>query len=561
MNLITAHYGRNAILAFTAILLTACGGGGGSDGPPGSVSLSASVISDTQIRLTWSEPSGNVSYSPYIIARADSSNARIGSTSSRSFVVAGLAPGTRYCFEIRAPLTGLRVSNVACATTQGTSVTDSANPSTPQQVSANYSNALGTDSITVSWLPSVDDSGIASYTVFRDGISLGGTTGTSFTDTSIQANTTYCFTVIATDIVGKTSGPSDETCTITSWEKRALDISGIVNARIALDANDVPHVAYKQRSFNSEFGMEELTLGLGRINDTFETETLNSDVIVDELPSDFPLGMVLDANDNAHMLHQPVPGPSSPNLQYIVRSTSQTDYQDLQEPGGSLPNVSLTIDVGGQLHACVEAGGALYYGNTGSGVWIFTPVDSLVAGTQGSHCSIAVEANGAVHIAFLETTTRDLWYASNASGAWSSERIDQQSGAATSAVYHTAIATDSAGFAHIAYAHDVAENDMEYATNASGAWSTEKVDDAGTVGQASDIVIDGTGRIYVLYEELADTRSLRLATREGAAWGSVVLSSSGLEPNLAIAVDSTDALHLVFNNEHGELSYMTNRPQ
>ena len=38
-------------------------------------------------------------------------------------------------------------------------------------------------------------------------------------------------------------------------------------------------------------------------------------------------------------------------------------------------------------------------------------------------------------------------------------------GTSTNTAYHTSIATDSAGFAHIAYAHDFAENDMEYATN------------------------------------------------------------------------------------------------
>ena len=225
-----------------------------------------------------------------------------------------------------------------------------------------------------------------------------------------------------------------------------------------------------------------------------------------------------------------------------------------------LSNVSLAIDGSGELHACLESTGTLYYGNTGSGVWILTPIDSLVAGAAGRYCSIAVDTNNAVHIAYLEASTNDLWYASNASGGWSSERVDQQSGTSTNSTYHTAIAIDSAGFAHIAYAHDFAENDMEYATNASGAWTSEKVDDSGTVGPASGIVIDSTDKVYVLYKEQADTRSLRLASRESGAWTSFVLSSSGFVPGLSVSVDSSDKLHVVFSNENRELTYITNRP-
>ena len=85
------------------------------------------------------------------------------------------------------------------------------------------------------------------------------------------------------------------------------------------------------------------------------------------------------------------------------------------------------------------------------------------------------------------------------------------------------------------------------------------MNDAGTVGYSSDIVVDSNDRIYVLYEELADARPLHLATREGGAWSSFVLSSSGFGQDLSMSVDSTDALHIVFNDEQGELSYITNR--
>jgi hypothetical protein len=224
-----------------------------------------------------------------------------------------------------------------------------------------------------------------------------------------------------------------------------------------------------------------------------------------------------------------------------------------------LGSVDLVIDSTGELHACIEFDGALYYGNTAGGAWNLTPLDSLIADARGDNCSIAADVNNTVHIAYIETFTKDLWYASDASGSWSAERVDPQSGTSTNTIYHTAIVTDSAGYAHIAYAHDFAENDLEYATNSSGSWVSEKVDDAGTVGYSSDIVVDSSDKVYILYEELADGRPLRLATNEGSAWSSIVLSSSSLGQDLSMSVDSIGALHIVFNQVGGELTYMTNR--
>lgn len=648
MKLLTTRIARRCLLSLAAGLLAACGGGGeDGDGGFGSISLNATAQSSTQIRLSWSEPSDGVSVSPYVVARADdNSSARIGSTTDRTWLVAGLFPGTLYCFEIRNPITGSRMSNVACATTQedrsppteptsvaasaaspvsidvswvasfdesgidsykvfrdgllvatqsgvrltdtgllpstnycyrisavdgagnesvqsaeacATTLADAASPSMPQQVSAAYSTENGVPVVTVTWAPSVDDGAVAGYTVLRDGIDVGGTSTPGFDDSSIEGDTTYCYTIVATDTVGKDSAPSEPACTRTSWRKSPLGVSDAGSATIALDANDVPHVAYKFRSFDFDLFEYESALGLVRIGDTLDAEVLDVSYAYDYVWGEFSMDMALDASGNVHVLHQSTSGPTMETLQYVVRSASQTDKSSVQSLEPPLRGVDLAIDSAGVLHACIEFGGSLYYGNTTDGTWNLALLDSLVAGARGNSCSIAVDATNAVHVAFLETFTYDLWYASNASGGWSAELVDQQSGTSTNTAYHTSIATDSAGFAHIAYAHDFAENDMEYATNASGTWSSEKVDDAGTVGYASDIVVDSGDRIHVLYEELADARPLHLATREGGAWSSFVLSSSGFGQGLSLGVDSTDRLHVVFNDEHGELSYMTNR--
>ena len=47
--------------------------------------------------------------------------------------------------------------------------------------------------------------------------------------------------------------------------------------------------------------------------------------------------------------------------------------------------------------------------------------------------------------------------------------------------FFTSIALDTAGKAHISY-YDNTNDDLKYATNASGAWVTTRVDSSGDMG-------------------------------------------------------------------------------
>ena len=90
--------------------------------------------------------------------------------------------------------------------------TDEVPPTVPDNVVATASPGR----IDVSWDPSQDTVGVDHYTIFRRVFGSGqgplevGTSSTpSFADTSVQANTTYEYTVTASDAAGNTSAPSD----------------------------------------------------------------------------------------------------------------------------------------------------------------------------------------------------------------------------------------------------------------------------------------------------------------------------------------------------------------
>ncbi|MBB6734676.1 DUF4832 domain-containing protein [Cohnella zeiphila] len=59
--------------------------------------------------------------------------------------------------------------------------------------------------VSLSWSASTDNVGVAGYDIYRSGTYAGSSTGTSFTDTGLQAQTTYTYTVKAKDAAGNVS--------------------------------------------------------------------------------------------------------------------------------------------------------------------------------------------------------------------------------------------------------------------------------------------------------------------------------------------------------------------
>ena len=62
-------------------------------------------------------------------------------------------------------------------------------------------------SVTFQWTTSTDDSAVLGYVIMRDGVKIGYTAGTTFTDTTIVPNGVYGYQVIAVDTSGNLSTP------------------------------------------------------------------------------------------------------------------------------------------------------------------------------------------------------------------------------------------------------------------------------------------------------------------------------------------------------------------
>ncbi len=91
-------------------------------------------------------------------------------------------------------------------------VVDSQPPSAPTKLAA---GTVTTTQVPLSWTASTDDQGVAGYRVFRGASQVGEPGGTSFTDNTVAANTTYTYTVKAFDAAGNVSDAS-EPVTVTT---------------------------------------------------------------------------------------------------------------------------------------------------------------------------------------------------------------------------------------------------------------------------------------------------------------------------------------------------------
>jgi chitodextrinase len=85
--------------------------------------------------------------------------------------------------------------------------------------------------VELSWSPSSDDVGVAGYSIYRDGTSVGVTLDSTFTDAGVEPSTTYSYTVDAFDAAGHRSTPSapavvDVPATDTTPPQRPTSLAG-----------------------------------------------------------------------------------------------------------------------------------------------------------------------------------------------------------------------------------------------------------------------------------------------------------------------------------------------
>jgi len=525
--------------------------------PSTPVGLMAEALTPASVQLSWQRSTDEGRVAGYNVFRDDDF---ISVSRLTDFLDSDAYPEQRYCYRVSAyDQSGNESahSTEACAETPS----DLEDPSIPAGVTAQFSRVDGQATISVSWVESTDDGAVQVYEVFRDGEHIGDAGEASYPDTSLQPETTYCYTVRAVDRAGKASERSAEVCVRSSWLFTRLDHQSVYSSDIAVDADGDPHLSFTTNERNSATGDYEAALRY----QTFETGVRKASLLLETglnigVNGLYRSALAVDTGDTVHIVHMLSREFGEASIDHlIVGSNGMEDRRTVVDSGFSLSSVSLVADSAGVLQFCAGLDGRIVYGVNLGGSWNVVDADTLVGGVAGSNCDIAVDADGAVHISYTNSSTYDLMYLSDASGDWLLDMIDPKGPTPITADFNTSIAIDQWGRVHIAYFHDYANFQVEYATNATGSWQTMTIDSEGDAGYYTDLAVDAAGHAHVVYKKFGEVDRVMYATNRSGDWTTGALMETGWG-DVAIAADDTGNVHVVVSGDTEQWqTYLTNR--
>ncbi len=164
--------------------------------------LTGSAVSSSQINLSWSPATDNVSVTGYMVYLND---VALATTATTSFSHTGLTPGATYNYRVSAFDAVPNHSALTPAVAVTTPVpADTTPPSTPTGLTA---SAVTSTSFTLSWAAATDNAGVTGYRVYN-GTLVASPTGTSVALTGLLPSAQYAFTVAAVDAAGNVSAQS-----------------------------------------------------------------------------------------------------------------------------------------------------------------------------------------------------------------------------------------------------------------------------------------------------------------------------------------------------------------
>jgi chitodextrinase len=186
--------------------------------------------STSTISIAWNASSDNVGVTAYNIYRNGS---LVKSQSGTTYTDTGLAVYTGYIYTITARDAANNGSNISSQLVASTAQ-DVTPPSVPDNISE-PSNTI--TSVSLSWVASTDDVGVAGYHVYRNGSLVGSPGGTTYTDTGLSVGSNYTYTISAYDAAGNTSAQSAAFSASSSTDTTPPTIPANVHTTSVLDTS------------------------------------------------------------------------------------------------------------------------------------------------------------------------------------------------------------------------------------------------------------------------------------------------------------------------------------
>ncbi len=194
-----------------------------------------------QADLSWTAGTDNLGVAKYDVYRSTTAGfvagpstqvAQVAGTST-TFHDSGLAANTYY-YQVKSEDAA---ANISPASNEASAIvtSDTTAPSAPTGLVATG----GAGQVALSWTAATDNVGVTRYNVIRDGVPVGTATGTTFTDSSVVAGSSYSYTVTAQDAAGNVSAPSGSATATVPSGSRPITVDKLVSAHQGTAASTV----------------------------------------------------------------------------------------------------------------------------------------------------------------------------------------------------------------------------------------------------------------------------------------------------------------------------------
>lgn len=196
--------------------------------PTAPTSLAATAASTSEIDLTWGASTDDTGVSGYRVFR---DGVLLTTVTGTSFADTGLVPSTTHTYQVYAVDATGNVS-AASNTSQATTFADTEPPTAPTGLTA---TPAGSTEVDLSWTGSTDNAGVDHYSIVRDGTQVAVTTGTTYADTTVSPSSTYAYSIVAVDVAGNTSAPSNTATATTPAPPTTLTFAPVADTYVETD--------------------------------------------------------------------------------------------------------------------------------------------------------------------------------------------------------------------------------------------------------------------------------------------------------------------------------------
>jgi hypothetical protein len=323
-------------------------------------------------------------------------------------------------------------------------------------------------------------------------------------------------------------------------------MSGITAHRVSVVAPAVEsdrvrvEVVRSASPYSSSSSAASFTIAPDLVSPWWETEVdLNSG-------AGYYANMKLDSHDNPRVVYKADAG-----VKYAAYAGGQW-YTDVAVSGSTKTQPALALGADGTPHVSYYESGTstkdLYYAtrSTSTG-WSSTLLDA--SNDVGLNSSIVVGRNGKIHISYFDNTSKDLKYIVKSGGSWSSPIVIDGSTTVVGSSA-TSIAVDIEDYPHVAYWNST-NKQLSHAWQTLSGWHVESIAPGYYLGSSLCVGPDGT--LHVAYVSTTG-ESLYHARRDHSTWirEFVTLDECALSVrNASIAVDGAGNPSIAFQKCDG----------